>query len=1195
MIVLVVGMHRSGTSLVARGLHAMGVNLGSRIDTAPHPANPHGHWEHADVWQAQERLLIRCGREWHSSPGPLPARWLEWPDARATIDRFVAIAAEELVAHGHWLVKDPRSSLLVPLWREVARRAGVELRIVRVFRAADDVAASLAARNAMPHELAVRIWSDHQRSIDRDTVGLAVLVVHHDDVLHEPLAAFTAMGAFCGISDAADRASAAAAFVDPQLWHHRSLEQAGGVTAAELVADAPADAGPADLGRVLIVMRTRWRLHMLPRAIRSVLSQTYPHWFLQIVNDGGPPHLVEDEVTPYRHLLEGRLGILHRDRQHGMEAASNAGIAAGPGEFIVIHDDDDSWSPEFLARMVGRLHTTGEMAAVSRSRLVREAWERSEYVRRKVIEFGPMIDRITADDLATTNRFPPIAFVFRRRAYEEVGPFHAGLPALGDWHFNRRIAARHAIGVLPESLAHWHLREPSDRIPNSPRLDHWRFEPSVAAWPDPAALPEFFSQARQVRIQGDGSSIAALPHFPLPVIGATVNAAVPAGLYLIRFRHASPVATPGYLNDTAVFLRTAEAYTRGRSVPFTAEPGELITILVNAREPILELGIGVGPDAIASLQPLPAGSEAVRLGDPLGTLDDFAGRPRLPDVLCIGAQRSGTTWLHAVLQQHPQVWRCGIKEFHHFDQDGSDPAIGEFRQRQALAVLATAAAGSPDDIRRSRLIRMELRHGFPPAESWENYAAIFESAPDDQLACDFTPAYATLAEEAVAEIARVMPDVKVIFMLRDPVTRAVSGGMHQLRREGVERPTAAQLLAACESPANVLRTDYVRTLDIWQRHLPAERLLVLFHDDIARDPAAVIDRTCRFLGIESRKAEVGDESGHLTPRNRGEIPLPAPELARVKAAVSRRWLPMLMELERRHPEPVQQWRLAAERRIEAAGAADAGSGAGREHTVHNNLSQWDARDPWTGDGDGWDGQARACGVPYPDWKAGLIARYLPLFRPRGTILEIGPGHGRWSDLIIGHAGLLVLCDIAPNCLDACRQRLAGRGRLRTHLSRAADLPADLSAAVDGVWSYDCLVHVGPEEFRRYLVEIARVLRPGGLAVLHHADRGGGGLLQRAVSRFAHWRGGGAEVATGRDAPADQPGDHGWRSPVSRADVRAWARAAGLTVMRQESQWTWQSPRGRLRIGVPRFGDCITVLRNGPTACGAACTRRSSPW
>jgi SAM-dependent methyltransferase len=1174
MIILVVGMHRSGTSLVACGLHAMGVNLGGQIDTAPHPSNPHGHWEHADVWQAQERLLIRFGREWHSSPGPLPTRWLEWPDTREVIDRFAGIAAAELTAHGHWLVKDPRTSLLIPLWREVARQAGAELRILRVHRAAADVAASLAARNGMSRELAVRIWSDHQRSIDRDTEGLALHTVHHDDVLREPLAAFAAMAAFCGVLAAADRAPAAAARVDPGLWHHRSAEQADRLTAADPMAVEPPSTGPPNLGRVLIVMRTRWRLHMLPRAIRSVLSQTYPHWFLQIVNDGGPPHLVEDEVAAYRHLFEGRLGIMHRDRQYGMEAAGNAGIAAGPGEFIVIHDDDDSWSPEFLERMVGRLHATGEMAAVSRSRLVREAWEGGEYVRRRGIEFGPLVDRITSDDLATVNRFPPIAFMFRRIAYEEAGPCSEGLPALGDWHFNRRIAARHVIGVVPECLANWHLREPSDCIPNSPRLDHWRFEPCVKVWPDAMPLPEFFSQIRQVRIQGDGSSIAALPRLPLPMPGTTADAAMPAGLYLIRFRHGEPVATAGPPDDTAVFVRTAETFTRGQSAPFMAEPGELITILVNAREPILELGIGVGTDAIATLRPLPAGSEAVRLADPVGTLDDFAGRPRLPDVLCIGAQRSGTTWLHAAIQQHPRVWACGIKEFHHFDQDGSDPAIGEFRQRQALALLATDAAGGMDDGGRTRRIRKALRHGFPPAHSWENYAAIFASAPDEQLACDFTPAYATLDENTVADIVRVMPDIQVIFMLRDPVARAVSGGLHQLRRDGIERPTAAELLAACESPANVLRTDYLRTLDIWQRHLPADRLLVLLHDDIARDPMAVVARTCGFLGIEPLEADGLGQACSSDPRNRSETVLPAPQLAGVKAAVSRRWLPMLVELERRFGEQVRQWRLAAERRILAADAADAGSGAGREHTVRDNLAQWDARDPWTCDGDGWDGQARACGVPYADWKSGLMARYLPLFPRQGTMLEIGPGHGRWSEFLIGHAGMLVLCDIAPNCLDACRQRLAGRGRLRTHLSQAADLPPDLTAAVDGVWSFDCLVHVAPAECRRYLAEIARVLRPGGVAVLHHADRGRGGLLRRVASWFGRWREGNEGLGARRQPEAD----HGWRSPVSRADVRSWARVAGLTVVRQESRWTWQSPRGRVRIGVPRFGDCITVLR-----------------
>lgn len=1170
MIILVVGMHRSGTSLVARGLHAMGVNLGTRIDTAPHPSNPHGHWEHADVWPAQERLLIAFGREWHSSPGPLPPRWLEWPDTREVIDRFAAIAVAELAAHGHWLVKDPRSSLLVPLWREVAGRLGCQLRILRVFREADEVAASLAARNGMPHELAVRIWRDHQQSIDRDAAGLTTRTFRHADIVQHPATAFATMGAFCGLEDAAHRVGDAVAVVEPELWHHRGPSAALAAALARPVAmQENCRTGAPDLGRVLVVMRTRWRLHMLPRALRSVLAQTYPHWFLQIVNDGGPPHLVEGEIDPYRHLLEGRLDILHRERQCGMEAASNAGIAAGQGEFIAIHDDDDSWSPEFLERMVGRLHATDAAAAVCRSRLVHESREGGSYVRRRWTECGPLVERITADELATSNRFPPIAFLFRRSVYDEVGPFHEGLPALGDWLFNRCVADRCEIGVVPEWLATWHLREPSDRVPNSPRLDHWRFERFVRCWPDPAPLPEFFSQARQVRIWGDGSSLAGQPRIPLSAADVTVS----AGLYLVRFPYDEPVATSGYPNDSAVFFRTTEAFAYGQSATFMAEPGEWVTVLVNAREPILELGIGVGPDAITTLTRLPEGSEAVRLGDPLRSLDDFAGRPRLPDVLCIGAQRSGTTWLHAMLQSHPEVWRCPIKEFHHFGWDGTDERVGEFRQQQAVAVLRSVADGATGHAPREAIVRMSLRHGFPVAHSWENYAGIFASAPHERIACDFTPAYATLDDEAVAEIARVMPDLRVIFIMRDPVSRAVSGGLHQLRRDGIARPTVSQLLEACDSTANVLRTDYLRTLDVWERHVKPGRLLVLFHDALASDPDGVLARVCSFLGIAAPGQPIMRGESY---RNSGPASMPWPELARVKAEQSRRWLPMLVELERRFGEPVRQWRLAAESRLRAAEAAQAGAGAaaGWDHTVQNNLAQWDVSDPWSKNGDEWDGQARACGVAYDEWKAGILARFLPLLPAGTTLLEIGPGHGRWSERLIDHAGALVLCDISPNCLDACRQRLAGRGRLRTWVSQAADLPGDLTAAVDAVWSYDCLVHVGPDEFARYVGEIARVLRPGGAAVLHHADRGRGGLLRQVAGWFRRRLEGIEDPGAERQAQAD----HGWRSPVSRADVRRWARAAGLEIVRQESMWTWNSPRGPLRIGVPRFGDCITVLR-----------------
>ena len=1118
MILLVVGMHRSGTSLVARGLHVMGANLGERIDTEPHPANPHGHWEHADVWRAQERLLIRFGREWHSSPGPLPPRWLEWPEAVDTIDRFTSIAREELARHGHWLVKDPRSSLLVPLWKVVAGRLRTPLRILHVHRDAAAVADSLAARNGMPRDVALGIWNDHRRSIERDTAGLDRRTFRHDALMRDPLATFAAMGEFCGIPGAAGLAAGAAALVDASLWHHRTgecVDTDPSTTPAELLQ-------PADRGRVLVVMRTRWRLHLLPRAVRSVLSQTYPHWFLQIVNDGGPPHLVEGEIAAYRHLLEGRLGVLHLASQRGMEAASNAGIAAQTGEFIAIHDDDDTWSPDFLECMVAHLHATGGGAAVCRTRIVRERWDGSDYVREKVEEFGPGKASVTAEDLAGGNQFPPIAFVFRRSLYDAVGGFHEGLPALGDWHFNRRVAAIASIDVVPRSLAFWHLRDSCDAAANSPRIDHVRMDAFVRAWPETSSLPDFFSQARPVRLWCDEASLAGFERLPMR--------SLPSGLFLIR------------------------------------AAGEPAAVLVNAPRPIARLDTDPGWGV-----PVPASAEAVRLGDAIERLDDFAGEPRLPDVLCIGGQRAGTTWLHAALQRHPQVWACGIKEFHQFDWDGRDPVIGAFRQRQALAVLREAAASAASGPAREHQVRMLLRHAFPPTHSWENYAATFASAPRDRVACDFTPSYATLDDRAVAEIVRVMPEIKVIFILRDPVARAVSGGLHELSCAGVERPTESQLREACEANSNVLRTDMLRTLDIWRRHLPEGRMLELFHDGIASDPVGVVRTTCEFLGIEPAASTGSLAAIEGLPRNPGRSRVSWPELARVKADLSRRWLPMLAELERRFGEPVRGWRLAAEARLRAVEAAEAGGGAGRDNSVIDNLAQWDVHDAWSRDGDEWDGQARCCGMSYDDWKAGVVARYEPLFPGGGTILEIGPGHGRWSQWLVERAGLLVLCDLSPNCLDACRSRLAGKGRFRTHLSHAADLPPDLTGGVDAVWSYDCFVHVGPAECERYLVEIARVLRPGGVAVLHHADRGTG-VLERF---YGWWR----RVVRRESARVGEPG---WRSKVSRRAVRRWAASAGLAVERQETTWPWDSPAGRRIIGVPRFGDCITVLRrDGP--------------
>lgn len=867
----------------------MGANLGDNVDRAPQAGNPHGHWEHAEVWQSQERLLAQLGRTWHRTAGPLPPNWLDWPETQSCITRFSELAVAEIATKGHWVVKDPRSSLLIPLWKAVAKAGRVPLRIVRLLRNRADIASSLALRNQMPRPLADAIWDQHQRAIDRQVRDLPLLTVRHADLMRDPALTFGRLADFCGLKDARHNAAQAAALVDPALWHHRSEDPAESSSEPTGLGDAP----PADRGLVLVVMRTRWRHQLIARALRSVLSQTWTNWALQLVNDGGPPHLVEAEVAPYRHLFRDRIEIIHCKRQCGMEAASNLAIARKDSAFVAIHDDDDSWSPDFLAEMVEFLHQTGANAAVSKSRILHESWDGCAYVTVREDEPTPMLDLIGQNDLETSNQFPPIAFLFLRKLFDEVGGFHEGLPALGDWHFNRRVAELGTIPVHPEVLAFWHHRSAGDLAPNSlAGSDHFRFRNWVQSWPSAGPPPAFFEQMRAVRrVVEDG----ALAHLERVVISGVSQPSLRPGIYLVEF---SPDRKPDGTGGIALFR--SRCHLPGQSndlVPFNLDRGR-VSILINA------------PARIEGLDVLPVDGDAeiprpdftvTRLSECIDSLEQFKRQPRLPDLLCIGAQRSGTTWLHAALQRFPDFWLNPIKEFHQFDRHEN---LEVFRQHQALAALQTAYVNEAEpDVRRDR-VRMLLRHAFLPMQSWDSYSASLEAAPEAQIVCDFTPAYATLGDRAVAEILRVMPKVKVIFILRDPVDRAISGALHQLHLQGIHEPTEAQVAAYCFSPDNLARTDYLRTLRVWENHIPAEQLLVLFHDEIAQEPASVIERVRDFLGLEAREVTSALLAGLPENDYRDMI---LPELDGIRAQLSHRWHAQTAELAARFEGSARLW------------------------------------------------------------------------------------------------------------------------------------------------------------------------------------------------------------------------------------------------------------------------------------------------
>ncbi|NTF17709.1 glycosyltransferase family 2 protein [Agrobacterium rubi] len=220
--------------------------------------------------------------------------------------------------------------------------------------------------------------------------------------------------------------------------------------------------------KVAVITRTKNRIIMLSRAARSVSAQTFRDFIWVVVNDGGDAAEVDRLVDLYRASMP-EVVVVHHAVNKGMEAASNAGIAASSSEFLVIHDDDDTWEPTFLERAVGFLEQESKIpfgGVVTAITHVDEEMTEKEVVIRATKPWHPThsaypVGAIQLADLCVINQFAPIAFVFRRSVYDEIGGYDESLPVLGDWEFNLRFVARYDIAALPDLLANYHHRPAS--------------------------------------------------------------------------------------------------------------------------------------------------------------------------------------------------------------------------------------------------------------------------------------------------------------------------------------------------------------------------------------------------------------------------------------------------------------------------------------------------------------------------------------------------------------------------------------------------------------------------------------------------------------------------------------------------------------------------------------------------------------
>lgn len=184
-IVFVLGMHRSGTSALAKVLGYAGGHIPADV-LAPNQGNPRGYWEPRSVVELNNRFLQLVDRHW-SDPKPLSPEQRESLLNSVNVDAAVAVLRSELDAMGSskrpLVLKDPRLCRLIPVWREAAAACGLESQCLIASRNPFEVAESLFARDRMKLFPALELWLTYMLEAERGTRGMGRTVVSFEDLM----------------------------------------------------------------------------------------------------------------------------------------------------------------------------------------------------------------------------------------------------------------------------------------------------------------------------------------------------------------------------------------------------------------------------------------------------------------------------------------------------------------------------------------------------------------------------------------------------------------------------------------------------------------------------------------------------------------------------------------------------------------------------------------------------------------------------------------------------------------------------------------------------------------------------------------------------------------------------------------------------------------------------------------------------
>lgn len=241
----------------------------------------------------------------------------------------------------------------------------------------------------------------------------------------------------------------------------------------------------------------------------------------------------------------------------------------------------------------------------------------------------------------------------------------------------------------------------------------------------------------------------------------------------------------------------------------------------------------------------------------------------VPNFICIGSQRCGTSWLYKNLSRHQDIFLPPSKELHFFDalnieRKGKEDYLvyrQKYRKMNRRFVLQNVY---------NIIFQKQNRHLSFDADFWwkyytksggtlEWYTGLFQAAAAaGKVTGEITPAYSIMPDDVIQQMRRLSPALKLIYVLRNPIDRSFSQAIRYfVKKHGRDFATVPQqeVIEFLQSDCCCDRSDYLQNLRRYRNYFSEQELLVCFFDEIKLNPKEFLNRVCNFLEISPLEPE----------------------------------------------------------------------------------------------------------------------------------------------------------------------------------------------------------------------------------------------------------------------------------------------------------------------------------------------------